>query len=107
MDENRDDHVHHYGYYDEEYAGEIAPGSRNFISKHASTSAVISGMLGLLSVIIAMFTMPITAGVIGFALGLYAMGNGATKLGTTDVVLSILTAGSGLLFGEAILMMWF
>lgn len=107
MNDDREDEIHHYGYYDEEYAGEIAPESRNFISKHASTSAVVTGMMGFISTIVAMFFMPITFSVIGFSLGLYAMGNGARTLGTTTVILSIITACSGLFFEEAILMMWF
>ena len=75
-------------YDDTEFAADFL--ANDVRSGNSINGAMIAGIVGLLSVVVALFTFPLVLGLVGIALGIYAVVKG-------NKVLGFLTIGIGVL----------
>ena len=76
------------GYNDTEFAADFL--ANDFTSGDSTSGAMIASWVGLAAVIVALFTYPLILGIVGIALGCYAVAKG-------NKILGYLTIGIGLL----------
>lgn len=75
--------------YNEEFATENAEMDINF-SGHATSGAIIFGLIGLAATIFALFNDSFTFSIVGILLGFYARAKGARALAIATICLGLL-----------------
>ena len=87
---SRDEHRRRPKYDDSEFAADFL--TNDLIGGNATTGAMIAGIVGLLSSVVALFTYPLILGVVGIALGIYAVTKGNKILGYITIGIGLLAA---------------
>jgi len=79
-------------YEDTEFAADLLTNANDVTDGNSTSGAVIAGGVGLAASIVALFTYPLALGIVGIALGCYAVAKGNKVLGFLTIGIGILAA---------------